>query len=44
MQIWKAHYKDSLHDIMIEIVNKEEDSRTEPLSFALYGVKYYETS
>lgn len=44
MQIWKAHYKDSLYDIMIEFVNKEDDSRTEPLFFAIDGVKYYETS
>lgn len=40
MQIWKAHYKDSLHDITIDIVNTEEDSRTEPLSFTLDGVNF----
>ena len=40
MQIWKAHYKDSLHDTMIDIFNTEEDSRTERLSFILDGVKF----
>lgn len=40
MQIWKAHYKDSLHDTMIDILNTEEDSRTEPLSFIIDGVKF----
>ncbi len=40
MQIWKAHYKDLLHDTLIDIFNTEEDSRTEPLSFILDGVKF----
>lgn len=40
MQILKANYKDSLHDTMIDILNTEEDSRTEPLSFILDGVKF----
>lgn len=40
MQIWKAHYKDALHDTMIDIINTDEDSRTEPLSFILDGVRF----
>lgn len=44
MQIWKAHYKDQLHDTMIDIVNTEEDSRTDPLSFTLDGIKFHGSS
>ena len=40
MQIWKAHYKDLLHDTVIDIVNTEDDSRTDTLSFTLDGVKF----
>lgn len=40
MQIWKAHYQDSFHDTIIDILNTEQDSRTNPLSFTLDGVKF----
>lgn len=44
MQYWKAHYKDALHDTDIEILNTEEDYRTDPLSFVLDGVTFKGTS
>lgn len=40
MQHWRAHYKDVLHDTDIEIVNTEEDYRTEPLSFTLDNITF----
>lgn len=39
MQIWKAHYKDRYHDIMVDIINTEDDSK-EPLSFIIDGIKF----
>ena len=44
MRYWKAHYKDALHDTDIEIVNTEEDYRTEPLSFILDNITFCGTS
>ena len=44
MQIWKAHFKDSLHDTMIDIHNTEEDSRTDTISFILDGVRFQGSS
>ncbi len=44
MQYWRAHYRDALHDTDIEIVNTEEDYRTEPLSFILDNVTFCGTS
>lgn len=40
MQHWKAHYKDALHDTDIEIINTEEDYKTEPLSFTLDNITF----
>ena len=44
MQHWKAHYKDALHDTDIEIINTEEDYKTEPLSFTLDNITFCGTS
>lgn len=44
MQYWKAHYKDALHDTDIQIVNTEEDYRTDPLSFTLDNIRFHGTS
>ncbi len=44
MQIWKAHFKDQFHDTEIDILNTEEDSRTNPISFVLDGVKFQGSS
>ena len=44
MRYWKAYYKDALHDTDIEIVNTEEDYRTEPLSFILDNITFCGTS
>lgn len=44
MQYWKAHYRDALHDTDIEIMNTEEDYKTDPLSFSLDGVVFRGTS
>lgn len=44
MQRWKAHYKDSLHDINIEIVNAAEDDTEEPLSFTVDEVTFQGSS
>lgn len=44
MQHWKAHYKDALHDVDIEIINTEEDYSTEPLSFILDNIAFCGTS
>lgn len=40
MQHWKAHYKDTLHNTDIEIINTEEDYETEPLSFTLDNITF----
>lgn len=40
MQHWKAHYKDRLHDTDLEIINTEEDYKTEPLSFTFHGITF----
>ena len=44
MQHWKAHYRDALHDTDIEIINTEEDYKTEPLSFTLDNITFCGTS
>ena len=44
MVIWKAHYKDKLHDEDIEIINTQEDYRRNPLSFTLDGITFSGTS
>ena len=44
MKRWKAHYKDALHDTNIEIINTEEDYRTDPLSFTLDDITFCGTS
>ena len=44
MQYWKAHYRDTLHDTAIEIINTEEDYNTEPLSFTLDSITFCGTS
>lgn len=40
MVIWKAHYKDKLHDEDIEIINTQEEWITNPLSFTLDGITF----
>ena len=40
MQVWKAHYKDALHDTDIRIVNTEGDYNSDPLSFILDGAVF----
>ncbi|MDE5582832.1 MAG: hypothetical protein K2J08_03915 [Ruminococcus sp.] len=40
MEIWKAHYRDSGHDIDIEIVNSQNQSDNYPLSFVIDGFKF----
>lgn len=40
MQHWKAHYKDTLHNTDIEIINTEKDYKTEPLSFTLDNITF----
>lgn len=40
MQHWKAHYRDALHDTDIEIINTEEDYKTDPLSFTLDNITF----
>lgn len=44
MQHWQAHYKDSLYDVDIEIINTAEDDKGEPLSFILDGVTFQGSS
>ena len=44
MQYWKAHYKDALHDTGIEIINTEEDYKTDPLLFTLDNITFRGTS
>jgi len=40
IKCWKAHFKDAGHDTDIEILNTEEDSRTNPLRFELDGILF----
>lgn len=40
MRHWKAHYKDALRDTDIEIINTEEEYKTEPLSFTLDNITF----
>lgn len=40
MVIWKAHYKDKLHDEDIEIINTQEECTANPLSFTLDGIAF----
>lgn len=40
MKYWKAHYKDALHDMDIEIVNAEGEWITKPLSFTLDNITF----
>lgn len=44
MRIWKAHYRDKLHDEDIEIINTQEGYSTNPLSFTLDGITFSGTS
>ena len=44
MQFWKAHYKDALHDVDIQIKNTENDYKTNPLSFTLDDITFQGTS
>lgn len=40
MIIWKAHYKDKLHDEDIEIVNSQNGYAKSSLSFTLDGITF----
>lgn len=40
----ESHYRDALHNTPIEIINTEEDYRTEPLSFTLDNITFCSSS
>ncbi|MCR4646958.1 MAG: DUF6304 family protein [Oscillospiraceae bacterium] len=44
MQVWKAHYKDPVHDAQIDIINTEKEYAADPLSFTLDGITFRGTS
>lgn len=40
VKIWKAHYRDKNHDVLIDIINTEGEYSSDPLSFTFDGITF----